>query len=114
MLEQLWSAGPLSAQQIRDRLGPASVTLSTIQSTLERLHRKQLVHRAKSGRAFLYSAAIARSTLISRLLGDLAREVGGGKLAPIVSGFVEFAAGADPQMEARLRRALDAEVEDDG
>lgn len=106
ILEQLWTAGPLSAQEIRAGLDRESVTLSTIQSTLERLHRKQLVHRVKSGRAFHYSAAVARSTLISRLLGELAREIGGGSMAPMVSGFVEFAAGRDPAVEARVLRAL--------
>jgi predicted transcriptional regulator len=107
VLERLWASAPLSAQDLRQLLDPATVSLSTVQSTLERLHRKRLVSREKAGRAFRYRAALDRSTLISRLLEDLAREVGGGEVAPVISGFVAFAAGDDPHMKASLTRLLE-------
>jgi predicted transcriptional regulator len=64
--------------------------LSTMQSTLERLHRKGLVAREKTGRFYLYGAAVSRNTIITQLLGDIAEQLGDGDMAPMISGFMSF------------------------
>lgn len=110
VLDQLWNNAALSAQQLHEKLA-ADLSLNTIQSTLERLHRKGLVKRAKKGRAFIYSASLSRSDIVSRVLNDLARDVGRGDLAPIISGFAEFMAAEDPKLDSRLRRVLEADEE---
>ena len=89
VLDQLWRHGKLSAQQLLSHLN-ADLSLNTVQSTLERLHRKGLLERTKDGRAFFYSASMTRAEVVSRVLNDLARDVGRGDLAPIVAGFAEF------------------------
>lgn len=105
-LDRLWSTGQLSAQALLEQMGQTQLTLNTVQSTLERLHRKGLVLREKRGRAYQYTAALSRAQLISRLLRDLADEVGGGELAPMISGFVEFVAGDDPAIESEVETEL--------
>lgn len=105
-LDRLWSSGQLSAQALLEQMGQTQLTLNTIQSTLERLHRKGLVLREKRGRAYQYTAALSRAQLISRLLRDVADEVGGGELAPMISGFVDFVAGDDPAIETEIESEL--------
>ncbi len=106
VLDQLWRHGDLSAQQLHERIA-ADLSLNTVQSTLERLHRKELVQRSKQGRAFFYSAGLTRSEVVSRVLNDLARDVGRGDLAPIISGFAEFLAADDANIEQQLLRILE-------
>jgi predicted transcriptional regulator len=106
VLELLWSDGPLAAQDVHDRMSGDRVSLSTIQSTLERLSRKGLATRCKSGRAYRYAASLGRSELIAAMLKDLADEMAGGDLAPMVSGFMEYVAIEAPEIEADLAQVL--------
>lgn len=68
----------------------SAVSLSTVQSTLERLHRKEVLVRRKQARAFLYAPKLQRGELISLLLRDIADDIAGGDVASMVSGFVAF------------------------
>jgi predicted transcriptional regulator len=106
VLEVLWEQGRSSAQAVRGLMPGAPISLSTAQSTLERLHRKHLVHRVKQGRAYQYHAALSRSQLIGGLLRDLARDVAGGELAPMLSGFLDYVSGEAPELEPDVSRAL--------
>lgn len=115
-LEVLWQCSGLSAQEVQQRLpsGRAAVSLSTVQSTLERLYRKGLAHREKIGRAYSYRAAVTRAEMISRLLKDMSLEIGGGDLAAMISGFADFVADDDPEIERKLTRLLERKEDRDG
>lgn len=93
VLDILWGASSLSAQQVLERMPGGDISLSTIQSTLERLQRKEIVQRDKRCRAFFYSARMTRGELIRLLFEDIAEEIAGGDMAPMVSGFMEFLGG---------------------
>lgn len=108
VLDHLWRSDRPSALELRERMQDADVSLNTIQSTLERLHRKGLVEREKDGRAFRYAAVVGRADIVRKVLNDLARDVGGGDLAPIVSGFAGFVAGGDPEVERELMALIEA------
>lgn len=86
----LWRNGQLSSQQVLQQLGSSSISLSTMQSTLERLHRKELVARSKSGRLYLYTAAMGQSDMIRNLLQDMSMQISDGDMAPMISGFMGF------------------------
>ena len=45
VMESLWQLDQQTAQQVLDTLQSRGITLSTVQSTLERLVRKQLLKR---------------------------------------------------------------------
>ncbi len=96
-LEALWEHGPLTAQGALTQMKAADISLSTVQSTLERLTRKQLVSREKAGRAYVYKASISKETIISRLMREISDSLAGGEMAPMVSGFLNFldASGED-------------------
>jgi len=106
VLEVLWQRGQGTAQTVRGAMPDAAVSLSTVQSTLERLHRKRLVRRTKEGRAYCYCAGLSRDELISGLLRDLADNVAAGQLAPMISGFLGYLAGAAPHLAADVTRLL--------
>lgn len=90
VMKILWRGESLSAQQVLQRIADNSLSLSTMQSTLERLHRKQLLIRKKSGRRFVYDAAVSQSVIISQLLEHIAEQITDGEMAPMVSGFMSF------------------------
>lgn len=106
VLEVLWSQGEQTAQQVLDALKDSQIVLSTIQSTLERLYRKDLLQRTKQGRAYLYRARLQKSAIISNLLSDIADELGSGEMEPVISGFVEFLSQENPHLQSRLRNAI--------
>lgn len=90
VMKILWRAEVLSAQEVLQAIPDDTLSLSTMQSTLERLHRKELVSREKTGRYYLYRAAISRNAVITQLLGEIADQVGDGDMAPMISGFMSF------------------------
>jgi len=90
VLQVLWQKGPLTAQSVRENIFDSGVSLSTVQSTLERLYRKGLLKREKAGRAFVYSALFSRQSLISWLMHDIAESLTDGDTAPMVSGFLDY------------------------
>ena len=89
-LDVLWANGTLTAQATLEKMQTDDLSLSTVQSTLERLTRKQLVKREKVGRAYAYTAAISKQGIISRLISEIADSLAGGETAPMVSGFLDY------------------------
>lgn len=95
-------------------------TLSTIQSTLERLVRKGMLERRKQGHAFLYTALVSRSDLLGLLLKDVIGLLHDGRPDTILSSFVNVASristAALDQLEHLIRhkrRQLDDQGEQD-
>lgn len=76
VLDQLWQTAPLSALAVQQQL-PTATSLSTVQSTLERLARKRLLIREKQGRAYVYAPALGRSQLIAQMVETLIDGLGG-------------------------------------
>jgi len=102
VLQCLWAApGELDAQALHDELAERKITLSTVQATVERLHRKGLVERVKVSRAYRYRAAVTRGRLIGALIHDLSRQLAAGELDPVVSGFMDLA-DANPELLDKL------------
>jgi predicted transcriptional regulator len=103
VLEALWAAdGPRSVRDLQP--GFAGVAYTTLMTTLDRLHRKQVLSRTKSGKAFLYTPLHTRDALVSGLAGDALAAILGPRaegLRPILSFFVDAVSRAD-------RDALDA------
>ncbi len=90
VLKILWRHPELSAQQVLDRCDDTRIGLSTMQSTLERLHRKELLTRRKTGRAYLYTASLSQRSLISQLLEDIVEHISDGDVSPMVSSFMDY------------------------
>ena len=96
VLEILWQRPHLDARQVREALGVLRApSLSTVQSTLERLYRKTYLNRLKQGHAYTYHASVTRSGLLGRILGDVIQLLHDGKMETILSSFVHAAVDLD-------------------
>jgi predicted transcriptional regulator len=99
VLKCLWSSPePVDARGVHAALAARRISLSTVQATLERLHRKALLGRNKVGRAYVYSATVSRETLIGELIRNVAERLADGELEPVISGFVELVGDSDPKL----------------
>ncbi|MGE4499072.1 MAG: BlaI/MecI/CopY family transcriptional regulator [Hydrogenovibrio sp.] len=73
VLQYLWEVPNVDAKHIHSELSKKrGGSLNTIQSTLDRLHKKGLLERNKKGHAFFYQAKVDRDTLIGQLIQDVA------------------------------------------
>ena len=78
-------------------------------TTLDRLHRKGVLDREKSGRAFFYRPRYTREALLSGLAGEALEAVFGSRAAelkPILSFFVETVSREDRESLAALERLV--------
>jgi predicted transcriptional regulator len=97
----LWQWPDTDAKTVAQRIERGKPpTLSTVQSTLERLHKKKLVSRSKRGQAYYYRPEVSRSELLGKLMSQVIRLLHDGKMDTILSSFVNVAADLD-------QRALD-------
>ena len=114
VLEALWAVdGPRS---VRD-LQPAfpGVAYTTLMTTLDRLHRKQVLSRTKSGKAFLYTPLHSRDALVSGLAGDALAAILGPRaeeLRPILSFFVDAVSREDRDALEALEQLVRAHRDD--
>ncbi|MCV6614432.1 MAG: BlaI/MecI/CopY family transcriptional regulator [Cellvibrionaceae bacterium] len=117
VLKVLWrSDTALPAQAVLAELAQQGLSLSTVQSTLERLNRKGLLRRSKVSRAYHYRAAVAQSAVIGCLLSDISSQISDGQLAPMISGFMDFVCqhSQDPQnLKQMMQDALEQGLEQD-
>lgn len=96
VLEILWQRPHLDARQVREALDVLRTpSLSTVQSTLERLYRKTYVDRFKQSHAYTYHASVSRSGLLGRILGDVIQLLHDGKMETILSSFVHASVDLD-------------------
>ena len=102
----LWRGRGADAKSVASALVERDITLSTIQSTLERLHRKRLVNRRKTGRAYHYTTSVSRTELIGLLIREVAEQVSFGKMEPLLSGFVDLVEADEPELMDRLERIV--------
>jgi predicted transcriptional regulator len=90
VLNLLWSKAPLSASDVHQHFLTSGIGLNTIQSTLERLYRKQILTRSKSGRTFLYQPSLTQTELIGVLIAEIQHEIAEGDMNLVISGFETY------------------------
>jgi BlaI family transcriptional regulator, penicillinase repressor len=99
-LRALWSRGEASVRQVQQALAPSkALAYTTVMTLLERLARKGVVSRRKSGRAFLYAAEADRDALRRIALQELLDTYFEGSAANLQE-FLRAQRGADEVEEA--------------
>jgi len=114
LLDILWSSEPdsMSAQDVLNKLSSSntqlleSISINTIQSTLERLVKKDLLDRSKVGRAFFYKTRVPKQQLIGGLIRDIAQDMSRGDMQVMISGFMDFIEAEDPELSGKLGQAI--------
>lgn len=106
VLEVVWASPGCSAKEAHTQIGTArGISPNTVQSTLERLYRKQLLTRRKQGHAFRYSASVGREQLIASCIRETLGRFGGDAAASLAA-FVDAADDIDETTLARLEEEL--------
>lgn len=78
MLDCVWAEGSVSAKDAHRLVGEGrGISLNTVQSALERLHRKQLLSRSKLSHAYRYSPAVEREQVMAALINEVLGRFGG-------------------------------------
>jgi predicted transcriptional regulator len=109
-LDALWRrTDPASVRDLQPDFPNTAYT--TLMTTLDRLHRKGVLDRIKSGRAFLYRPRYSRDALRSGLATEALGAILGGDadaLRPVLSYFVDAVTRRDADALATLEQLVRA------
>ena len=100
VLHYLWGVESAGAKQVHVHLRKIrGGSLSTIQSTLDRLFKKGLLARDKQGHAFQYRPAIERHDFVCQLIHDVTRAYVDDE-SGLLAAFTSFSSElSGPQLE---------------
>ena len=116
IMRVLWDDGAGNVQKVLQGLkGEPQLAYTTVQTTLNVLHRKGRVKRKLVGRAFEYSAAVSQETADSHAIKDVLHRVFQGSVDDLLLSLVRskhLNAGKLAELQARLETARDAEEEE--
>jgi predicted transcriptional regulator len=105
VLEALWRRGDATVRDLCDDFPSAAYT--TLMTTMERLYRKGVLDRRKTGRAFSYRAVSSRAELESGLLSSAIQPLlAGGSARPVLSCFVDEVSRHDERLLDELERLV--------
>lgn len=91
VMEVVWRGNRASVREVQGQLR-RGVAYTTVMTTLDRLFKKGLLHRAREGRAFVYRAAVTRQDVESAVTSGLLRsllDAGSGGARPLLSNLVD-------------------------
>jgi predicted transcriptional regulator len=110
VLEALWAReAPATVRDLVPVFPDAAYT--TLMTTLDRLHRKGMLSRQKSGRAFLYQPRLGRSEFERARTAEAFRSAvasADGSLAPLVSCLVDAVGERDRELLDELEQLVAA------
>jgi len=94
-MNMLWPLGEATVREIRDRLSPRRArAYTTIMTIMDRLARKGVVERRKSGRAYIYRARLAAADARSQALAQIVDSFFGGSKEALLAHLNERPAKA--------------------
>jgi len=103
-----WAGGEMTVRAVCARLGQF-VAYTTVMTTLDRLFRKGLLNRRKTGRAFAYQPIVTEDELdrafASGAVSAFLRQDGQDPL-PLLSSLVDVVSELDPELLNALERLV--------
>jgi predicted transcriptional regulator len=97
----VWQGRDLTVREVHGLLS-RPVAYTTVMTTLDRLYKKGVVERTRSGRAFIYSAVQTREELEAAVAGGVLRGLmtnGSGAAMPILSNLVDAVGRQDDAVD---------------
>ena len=111
LMEVLWQNGSATVAEVADALPPETdLAYSTVLTTLRILEEKGYLTHEKQGRAFVYSAAVERSTAQRSALTQLLARFFGGNPELLVQNLLDN----EQLSNAELRRLKKLIAKQDG
>lgn len=115
IMRVLWDEGPGNVQKVLQGLtGQPQLAYTTVQTTLNVLHRKGRVKRKLVGRAFEYRASVSQVTADSHAIKDVLQRVFQGSVDDLLLSLVRskhLNARKLAELQAKLEAAGDEEEE---
>jgi predicted transcriptional regulator len=111
VLKVLWDKQPLTAREVTTALyaRTSSSEIGTVQTLLQRLEAKGLVHRDRSQHVHQFTAVMSRTDFAGRELEAMVDKLTDGSMVPLLAHLVQ-SGGLSEQERAELRRLLDQTV----
>jgi predicted transcriptional regulator len=103
----LWETAPMSVKDVALRL-ERTRAYNTVQTTLDRLHRKRLLRRDKQSHAFMYEPLMSNADYHREILSSVVADLLPQSREPVLATFVELAADADMENLERLEKLIQA------
>src|SRR5215471_1048241 len=106
IMRVLWEGGPGNVQKVLQGLtGEPQLAYTTVQTTLNVLHRKGKVRRKLVGRAYEYSANVSREAADSTAIKDVLKKVFRGSVDDLLLCLVR-----SKQLDAQKLAELEAKL----
>jgi predicted transcriptional regulator len=106
IMHMVWDHdGPVTVRDLFDELKRERViAYTTVMSTMDNLHRKGWLARAKDGKAYRYTATASREEYSARLMREALAD--GGDTEVVLSHFVDQIGGAESEALRMVVRRL--------
>jgi predicted transcriptional regulator len=107
VLDETWRRGEVSVRDICVAFNE-QIAYTTVMTTLDRLFKKHLLDRRKSGRAFLYSPAVSREQLETGIREDVIEGLldGTEAIQPVLACIVDAVSEKDRELLDELERLV--------
>ena len=107
VLEYLWNAGEADVMETYAAVGARRrISVNTVGSSLERLHRKGMLDRRKVSRAYRYRPLLDRDAFRSRRVVDAAGGARALAKSGLLAAFVDLVADTDAAALDHLERLI--------
>ena len=108
VLNYFWSVSQADAKQThaifsKQRGG----TLNTIQSTLDRLFKKDLLNRTKQGHAYFYFAKVDRDALVAKLISNVTSDFVDEGEHSLIAAFSSASSNLDDSQLDKLEQLIE-------
>jgi predicted transcriptional regulator len=114
IMHVLWEQGAGNVQKVLQGLtGEPQLAYTTVQTTLNVLHRKGRVKRKLVGRAFEYSATVTQEAADSHAIKDVLQKVFRGSVDDLLLSLVR-SKHLDAKRLAKLQAKLEAVADEEG
>lgn len=108
VLEYLWKNQPADAKQVHNYFEKnRGGSLNTIQSTLERLVKKNLLARVKNGHAYQYFPKVARQELIGQLIKNVTHDFVTEDENSVIAAFSSLSSDLDEKQLDKLEAMIE-------
>jgi predicted transcriptional regulator len=106
IMQRVWDHGrPVTVRELFDELvRQRAIAYTTVMTTMDNLHRKGWLARAKEGKAYRYTATASREEYSARLMREALDD--GGDTQAVLTHFVAQMDGEESEVLRAVVRAL--------
>ena len=110
IMKVLWALGEASVSKIQEALKPErEFAITTINTVLQRLYKKEIVDFHKEGRQYIYKPLISEKDTKTSMATNLVEQMFGGKSSVLVNHLLEENAFKADELEQLKKMIVEAQ-----